>query len=82
MYLHGKITHDEFLDQNVVHTHLAPKSWFPLKKIILFIHLFLAVLGFCYCAGFSLVVVSRGHCPAVVCGLLIAMTSLVTAHGV
>ena len=39
---------------------------------ILFIYLFLAVLGLCCCAGCSLVAVSR---------LLIAVTCLVSEHG-
>ena len=44
------------------------------------IHLVLAVLGLCYCPGFSLVAVSGGHCLVAVCGLLFAVTSLVVEH--
>ena len=40
-----------------------------------------AVLGLCCRTGFSLVVGSRGHSPAVVCELLIAVASLVAEHG-
>ena len=43
--------------------------------IILFSQI-LAVLDLHRCAGFSLVVESRGYSPVVVCGLFIAMTSL------
>ena len=41
----------------------------------------LAVLGLHCCAGFSLVVVSRGCSLIVVCGLLIAVASLAAEHG-
>ena len=40
-----------------------------------------AVLGLCCCVGFSLVAASGGHSPVVVCGLLIAVASLVAEHG-
>ena len=42
--------------------------------------LYLAVLDFCCCAGFSLVVVSRGYSLVAVLGLLIAVVSLVAGH--
>ena len=45
-------------------------------KNSLIYYLFLAVLGLCCCTGISLVVVSRGYSPVVVCGLLIAAASL------
>ena len=49
-----------------------------IKKIILFIYLFLAVLGLCCCMGFSLVAVSRGYSLVVVpTRLLIEVASLV-----
>ena len=42
-----------------------------------FIYLFLALLGLCYCSGFSLVVVSRGYPLVVQLGLLSVVSSLV-----
>ena len=50
------------------------------KKTLLFIHLFLAMLGLCCCMGFSLVVTSRHYSLSVVCGLLIMVVSLVAEH--
>ena len=44
-------------------------------------YLFLAVLGFCCCAGFSLVVTSRGSSLVAMCRLLIAVASLVLEQG-
>ena len=41
---------------------------------------FLAVLGLCCCMGFSLVASSRSYSLVVVCGLLIAVASLVAEH--
>ena len=49
--------------------------------IVFNLYLFLAVLGFHCCLGFFLVAVSRGNSPVVVCSLLIAVASLVAAHG-
>ena len=46
----------------------------------LFVHLFLAVLGLNCCVGFSLVAASRDCSLAVVCGLLVAVASLVVEH--
>ena len=43
--------------------------------LFVFIYLFLAVLGLCCCAGFSLVAVVAGQ------GLLTATASLVADHG-
>ena len=43
-------------------------------------YLFLAVLGLCRCAGFSLVAASRDYSSVLVHGLLIAMVSLVAEH--
>ena len=52
------------------------------KKIYLFIYLFLAVLGLHCCAWtFSLVETSWGYSLAVVCRLLIAVTTLVAEYG-
>ena len=50
------------------------------KKHLLFIHLFLAMLGLCCCTGFSLGVTSRRYSLAVVRGLLIMVVSLVAEH--
>ena len=47
----------------------------------IFIHLFLAMLGLHCFAGFSLVATSWGYPLVVVCGLLIAVVSLVVEHG-
>ena len=41
---------------------------------------FLAMLGLCWCAGFSLVV-SGGYSLVVVCGLLVAVVSFVVECG-
>ena len=43
--------------------------------MILFINLFLAVLGFCCCSGFSLVAASGSYSLVAVRGLLIAVAS-------
>ena len=54
-----------------------------LKKIfflIYFIYLFFSVLGLCYCMGFSLVVASGSHSPAMVLRFLFAVASLVAKH--
>ena len=53
-------------------------SLFFFKK--LFIYLSLAVLGLSCCVGFSLVVTSGGYSLVAVCGLLIAVASLVVEH--
>ena len=47
----------------------------------MFIYLFLATLGLRCCVGLFLVVASWGYSPAVVCGLLIWVASLVAEHG-
>ena len=39
------------------------------------------MLGFCCCADFSLVADSEDYSVVAVCGLLMAMTSLVSEHG-
>ena len=48
-------------------------------SVLNFIYLFLAVLGLCCCAGFSLVEKSGGYSLVAVHGLLIAVASLVVA---
>ena len=45
-----------------------------------FMHLFLAGLGLCCCAGFSLVEASRGCSLVAVCEPLFAVASLVADH--
>ena len=72
------------------------KNWYPLgtnkqtkkslfylffKKIILFIYLFLAVLGLHCCARTFSSCGERGLLFVVVRGLLIAVASLVAEHG-
>ena len=47
---------------------------------IYFIYLFFSVLGLCYCTGFSLVVASGSHSPAMVLRLPLAVASLVAKH--
>ena len=51
--------------------------YFFLFYFILFIYLFLTVLGLHCCSDFSLVAQSRGYSLVVVCGLLIVVASLV-----
>ena len=51
------------------------------KIIILFIYLFLAILGLHCFVVFSLVAASSGYSLAVVHGLLIAVASLAAEHG-
>ena len=55
------------------------RPFFPLFFFFFcnFIYLFLAVLDLRCCAGFSLAAASKAYSPVVVCGLLIAVTSLV-----
>ena len=57
------------------------KSLYQLVFFIYNFYLFLAVLGLCCCVGFSLIAMSRGYCPVVVRGLLIAVASPVAQHG-
>ena len=45
-----------------------------------FMHLFLVVLGLCFCMGFSLVAMSRSYSLLAVLGFLIAVVSLVAGH--
>ena len=56
--------------------HKAGSQPSHFLSIILFIY-FLAVLGLCCYVGFSLAAVRRGYSLAAVCGLLIAVASLV-----
>ena len=49
--------------------------------IYLFYYLFLATLGLCCCVPLSLVGGERGLLFIAVCGLLIAVASLVAQHG-
>ena len=49
--------------------------------LLVSIYLRVAVLGLRCCAGFSLVVASRGYSRIAVHGLLIAVASLVAEHG-
>ena len=46
-----------------------------------FTYLFLAVLDFHYCSGFSLVAASRGYYLVSVHGFFIVVVSLVAEHG-
>ena len=48
---------------------------------LIFVYLFLAVLGLCCSVGFSLVVTSGGYSLVAGHGLLIAVVSLVAEHG-
>ena len=49
--------------------------------ILLIVNLFLAALGLRCCRhGLSLVEVSESYSPVVVCGLLIAVASLIAEH--
>ena len=58
----------------------SPKYIFLFLKI-LFFNIFLAALGVCCYAGFSLVMASGGHSLVAVCRLLIAVASLVVERG-
>ena len=49
--------------------------------IYTFVYLFMAMLGLCGCAGFSLAAASRGSFLVVAYRLLIAMASFVEEHG-
>ena len=51
-----------------------------MQDIYFFNNFILAVLGLHCCVGFSLVVESRGYSLVAVCGLLIAMASLIEEH--
>ena len=51
------------------------------KFIYLFIYLFLAALGLCCCTWAFSSYVQQGLLFVVVCGLLIAVASLVAEHG-
>ena len=57
------------------------KSYICFLKLILYIYLFLTVLGLCCCLGLSLVVVSRGYCLVIACGLLIGVALLLQSTG-
>ena len=48
---------------------------------LVFVYLFLAVLGLHYCAGFPVVAASGGYSLAAGHGLLLGMVSLIVAHG-
>ena len=48
-----------------------------LQSFKIFIYLFLAVPSLCFCAGFSLVVASRGYSLVAMRRLLIAVASLI-----
>ena len=67
--------------QTFSHAFLAFQQSNIFFNNFIFISLFLAVLGLCCCTGSSLVALSGGHCLVAVCGLLIAVTSLVAEHG-
>ena len=54
------------------------KTW-SLQEMV-FIYLFLAVLGLCCCAGISLVAESGSYSPVAVHGLLMVVASLVAEH--
>ena len=58
-----------------------PCPAFIFCRFFFLILLFLAVLGLCGCASFSLAVVSGGYSPALLCGLLAELASLVAEHG-
>ena len=52
-----------------------------VTDFLIFIYLFLTVLGPHCCVGFSLVVESRGYSLVVLCGPLIEVASLVVELG-
>ena len=54
---------------------------FHFFKIILFVYLFLAVLGLHCCVGFSLVAARGDYSLVAVCGVLISVVLLFAEHG-
>ena len=73
------IGHSWLCAQLLVALTLGNEGWGPLKFFLkkINIYVFLAVLGPHCCAGFSLDVESGGQSLGVVCGLLIAVDSLI-----
>ena len=61
--------------------HMVSSLNSPFKKILLFVYLFLAVLGLHCWASFSLAVAIKGYSLVAVHGLLVAVASLVGQHG-
>ena len=61
-----------------IHPFEWPKS--KCQSLKNFLILFLAVLGLCRCAGFSLVAASGGYSPVAVRGLLTVLAFLVVKH--
>ena len=60
---------------NIIKNHKIAIHFF-LIDLSSFYYLFLAVLGFCCCMSFSLVVVSRGYSLVVVCSLIVVTYSI------
>ena len=67
-------------DTSSVHLHVGVCTLFLVCFFILFLFIYMAVLGFHCCKGLSLVAVSRGDSLIVVRGLLTAVASLVAEH--
>ena len=62
-----------------MHVHINTHTFF--KKIYLFIYLFLAALGLCYCVQVFSSCGKRGLLFVALHGLLIAVVPLVAEHG-
>ena len=67
-------------DTSSVHLHVGACTLFLVCFFILFLFIYMAVLGFHCCKGLSVVAVSRGDSLIVVRGLLTAVASLVAEH--
>ena len=80
LYGHTLKLKDSFLSC-VQSTNKPIKGIHHFLKIILFIYLFLALLGLCCYEGFSLVVASRGYSPVAMHELLTVVTSLSWSTG-
>ena len=68
-----------FIMSRIESAHFAYKIavLVALQSFKIFIYLFLAVPSLCFCAGFSLVVASRGYSLVAMRRLLIAVASLI-----
>ena len=80
LYGHTLKLKDSFLSC-VQSTNKPIKGIHHFLKIILFIYLFLALLGLCCYEGFSLVVASRGYSPVAMHELLTVVASLSWSTG-
>lgn len=64
----------------VIYLFLTEKAKYRLVFFLVSIYLFLALMGLHYCTDFSLVAMTEGCSPVVVCRLLNVVASLVAEH--